>query len=145
MEPRTGGPSSTREAHATIPSMQHDRRLTMLRRRRPGWIWLVTAAILLASCGSTAPSGPAVSPSPTVPAATASGVSPSVAPSPLSSAELSAIYTEINGQVRAIRGLDEKVPVEPTILSREQMGQLLTKQLAEESPAPTVAAYERLY
>ena len=125
--------------------MHHDRRLTMLRRRRRGWVWLVTVAIVLAACGSTTPSMPTVAPSPTVPTPTASATSPSVAPSPLSSAELSAIYTEINGQVRAIRGLDEKVPVEPTILSREEMGQLLTRQLAEESPAPIVAAYERLY
>jgi hypothetical protein len=125
--------------------MHHDRRLTMLRRRRPGSVWLVTVAIMLAGCGSTTPSGPTVAPSSTVPTPTASIAPPSVAPSPLSSAELSAIYTEINGQVRAIRGLEEKVPVEPTILSREQMGQLLTKQLAEESPAAIVAAYERLY
>jgi hypothetical protein len=126
--------------------MHSDRRLTPLRRRRPGRLWLLTVALVAASCGpTTTPSPATTAPSPSIPTPTASVSSPSVPPSPLSSAELSAIYTEIEGQVRAIRGLDEKTPVQPTILSREQMGELLTKRLAAESPPASVAAYERLY
>ena len=125
--------------------MHHNPRLTPLRSRRSGWFWLLTVAILAASCGSTTPPSASISPSPSVSTPSASAAPPSIAPSPLSSAELSAIYTEINGQVQAIRGLDEKEPVQPTILSREQMGELLTKQLAAESPPASVAAYERLY
>jgi hypothetical protein len=126
--------------------MHHDRRLTPLRRRRPGRLWLLAVVLVAASCGPTTTPSPATSaPSPSNATPSASVAAPSVAASPLSSAELSAIYTEINGQVQAIRGLKEKQPVHPTILSRDEMGQLLTKQLAQESPPASVAAYERLY
>ena len=124
--------------------MHHDRRPKPLRRRRAGWLLLAAVALVTASCGSaTTSASPIVSsPSATTPSAPAS---PQVAPSPGSSGDLSAIYTEINGQVQAIRGLPEKEPVHPTILSRAQMGELLTRQLATESPPANVAAYERLY
>ncbi|HUQ77909.1 MAG TPA: hypothetical protein VM427_03410 [Patescibacteria group bacterium] len=70
---------------------------------------------------------------------------PSAPPSPLSSAELSALYDQINAQVQVLRGLNEKTPTQPTILSPAQMADLLTKQLSEDSPPALVAAYERLY
>ncbi|HXU84383.1 MAG TPA: hypothetical protein VN773_01125 [Verrucomicrobiae bacterium] len=125
--------------------MHHDRRLTPLRGRRAGWLRLVTVALLVASCGSTNTSPSPIAQSPSAAASSAPAASPSVVPSPLSSGDLSAIYTEINGQVREIRGLDEKEPVQPTILSREEMGQLLTRQLATDSPPARVAASERLF
>ena len=64
---------------------------------------------------------------------------------PVSSGELSAVYDEINAEVRSIRGLEEKLPVAPTILSPTEMGDLLTKQLAEDTPPAIFGAYERLY
>jgi hypothetical protein len=55
------------------------------------------------------------------------------------------MYDQIDAQVRAIRGLDEKQKVTPQILSPGQMADLLKKQLQVETPPKTVAAYERLY
>jgi hypothetical protein len=131
-------------AHATIPAMHHDLPATPLRRRRRAWSCLVAIAIVFAGCGSTAPS-PTISSAPSVPAPSASSAAPSTAPTPLSSGDLSALYSEINGQVRTIRGLAETLPTQPTILSRQQMSDLLTKQLAEDTPPAIFGAYERLY
>jgi hypothetical protein len=144
MEPLTFVRSLGPGARATIPPMQHDRRATPLRRSRRAWSTLVAIAVAAAACGSPGPSGTIV-PSPSGANPTGSATSPSNAPSPVSSADLSALYDQINGQVRDIRGLAEKSPTQPTILSPQQMGELLTKQLDEESPPALVAAYERLY
>jgi hypothetical protein len=124
--------------------MHHDRRVTPLRHRRRARTGLVAIVLVIAGCGSTTPSA-TIAPSPSAAPPTSSAEAPSAAPSPLSSAELSVLYDQINGQVRTIRGLDEKTPVQPTILSPQQMAELLTKQLADESPPAIVAAYERLY
>ena len=51
-------------------------------------------------------------PVPRAPADTVGAPAPS--PSPSGSPDLAAVYAEINEQVRAIRGLEEKKPVEPT-------------------------------
>jgi len=134
-------------AHATIPAMHHDRRATPRRLSRRAWPLLVAIVIVAIGCETTAPSAtPSAAPSGSSAAPTASpSTTPSAPPSPLSSGELAALYDQINSQVRAIRALDEKSPTQPTILSPAQMGELLTKQLNEESPAALVAAYERLY
>ncbi|MBA2717640.1 MAG: hypothetical protein H0U52_00160 [Chloroflexi bacterium] len=118
--------------------------------RRRAWSGVLALALATAGCGSPTPSGTVV-PSQALPSATPSGPSaipsagPSPAPSPLSSAELAALYSEINGQVRNIRGLAEKSPTQPAILSPEQMTELLTKQLNEETPPALLSAYERMY
>jgi hypothetical protein len=126
--------------------MNHDRPSTPFRRRRRAWSSLVAIVIVAAGCGSPTASGTvAPSPSASAIAPTGSVTAPSTAPTPLASGELSALYSEINAEVRALRGLTEKQPVQPTILSPQQMAELLTKQLAEDSPAPLVGAYERLY
>ena len=105
---------------------------------------LATAAIvalLAAACGSPTPSA---------------SPSASIAPSPSSSAPLAsasasgsggdaATYAEINQQVRAIRGLDEKKPIEPTIVSPEEMTQVLKDSFSEDYPPEQVAADEQLY
>ncbi|MBA2381853.1 MAG: hypothetical protein H0V73_07055 [Chloroflexi bacterium] len=100
--------------------------------------------IVVVGCGSTTPPSTIPSSAPT-PSQTAAVPSPSGSLTPLSSAELSAIYTDINAQVRTIRGLDEKQPVQPTILSRDEMSALLTKQINEDTPPAILGAYERLY
>jgi hypothetical protein len=126
--------------------MHDERRASPLRRPRRAWVSLLTIAIVAAACGSPGPSGTlSPAPSPSGPPATPSAISPSSGSSPLSSADLSALYDQINGQVRDIRGLAEKSRTQPTILSPAEMGALLTKQLEAESPPALVAAYERLY
>ena len=78
-------------------------------------------AVLAAACGSPTPSAS--------PSATASPPSSSSAPaastSPSGSGGDAAVYAQINEQVRAIRGLQEKTPVEPTIVSPDEMTQVL--------------------
>ncbi len=132
-------------ARATIPAMDHDRRATPRRPRRRSWFAPLAFAILIAGCGATPPSAAPLSSAATPPSTPSPSATPSASPSPLSSAELAAVYDQINGQVQALRDLREKSPTQPTILSPAQMGDLLKKQLNEDSPPALVAAYERLY
>ena len=98
------------------------------------------AAVIAAACGATNPStSPSPSPS-TPPSATAA---PSSA-SPSASGD-AAVYAQINEQVRTIRGLEEKTPVVPTIVSPEEMTQVLKDSFSEDYPPEQVAADEQLY
>jgi hypothetical protein len=98
------------------------------------------AAVIAAACGTTNPStSPSPSPS-TPPSATAA---PSSA-SPSASGD-AAVYAQINEQVRTIRGLEEKTPVVPTIVSPEEMTQVLKDSFSEDYPPEQVAADEQLY
>jgi hypothetical protein len=62
----------------------------------------IAISLVVVACGGTTPSP---SPSPSV-APSASPTSSAESPSPSGSADLAAVYAEINGQVQAIRGLD---------------------------------------
>jgi hypothetical protein len=98
----------------------------------------VATALVVAACGNAAPSA---SPTPTpVP-------SPSAAPSPTpaGSADVDSLYAEINEQVRAIRGLDEKKPIAPTILSPEELSTVIRTTFDHDYPPAQVAADEQLY
>ena len=98
-------------------------------------------ALLAAACGSPAPSASpsaAASPSPSSSAQVAS-------PSASGSGGDAAVYAAINEQVRAIRGLQEKTPVEPTIVSPDKMTQVLKDSFSEDYPPDQVAADEQLY
>src|SRR5688572_16887135 len=96
------------------------------------------AALSVAACGSP-PSSPSPSPSPSP--------SISVAPSPTASgsASLDEVYAEINQQVQAIRGLEEKKPVTPTILSPEELSEVIRTTFDQDYPPAQVAADEQLY
>src|SRR5687767_11707047 len=96
------------------------------------------AALILAACGNP-PASP--SPSPT------SSTTASAAPSPTAScpATLDAVYAEINQQVQAIRGLEEKKPVTPTILSPEELSEVIRTTFDQDYPPAQVAADEQLY
>ena len=98
-------------------------------------------ALLAAACGSPAPSASpsaATSPSPSSSAQVAS-------PGASGSGGDAAVYAAINEQVRAIRGLQEKTPVEPTIVSPDEMTQVLKDSFSEDYPPDQVAADEQLY
>ena len=87
-------------------------------------------ALLAAACGSPAPSASpsaAASPSP-------SSSAPVASPSASGSGGDEAVYAAINEQVRAIRGLQEKTPVEPTIVSPDEMTQVLKDSFSEDYP-----------
>jgi hypothetical protein len=98
----------------------------------------LAAGLVLVGCTSAPPS-PSPSPSP-------SGSSgPTASPTPLSSEALTAIYTEINGQVQAIRGLEEKEAVVPVVVSPAEMADVLNKAIKSETPPEILTSYERLY
>jgi hypothetical protein len=55
------------------------------------------------------------------------------------------VYADINEQVRAIRGLEEKTPIEPTIVSQDEMTDVIRASFDEDYPPDELAADERLY
>jgi hypothetical protein len=102
---------------------------------------LVSVALVVTACGGTT-----ASPSATQSATAAPTASPAAtAASPTASADASAIYAAVNEQVREIRGLDEKTPVEPRIVSPEEMATVVTKSFQEDAPPELIAGYDRLY
>jgi hypothetical protein len=107
---------------------------TLLRRLVP----VALASLLVWACGNATPSAsPSASPS------QASSGAPSASPS--GSADPADVYAEINAQVRAIRGLEEKRPIEPTILSPDDLAEVLRTSFDEDYPPEQVAADEALY
>jgi hypothetical protein len=114
---------------------------------RPPAVAAMAAVLVLAIAGCDG----AVGPSPT------SSASPIVSPtavasppgsadaSPTGSEDLAAIYAAINQQVQDIRGLDEREPVEPQVVSSDELADVLERQIREETPADLLSAYERLY
>ncbi len=111
--------------------------MTRLARHRSITLSTV-AALIVAACGS-APASPSPSPS----ASPTASAAPSASAS--GSAGLDAIYAEINQQVSAIRGLDEKKPVTPTLLSTEELSQVIRTTFDQDYPPAQVAADEQLY
>jgi hypothetical protein len=111
----------------------------MHRTRRPLLLSIVVPLVVVA-CGGTSPS-PATSPSPSATSAPPSAASPS----PSGSTDPEAIYAEINEQVRAIRGLEEKKPVTPNIVSQEELTEVIRTSFDTDYPPEEVAADEQLY
>ena len=97
-------------------------------------------ALVVAACGNATPP-PSTSPSPS---ATASP-RPSASPSAQASGDLAAVYAEINEEVRTLRGLEERTPIAPTIVSPEEMAEVVRTSFDEDYPADELAADERLY
>ncbi len=117
-----------------------------MTRSHPGrpLVVLSIAALLVAACGPTQPS---TSPSPArtaTPAPTTSGPTTAV-PSPGASDDLAATYEQVNAQVRAIRGLDERQPVVPRIVSKTELSTVIRGLFDDEYPPDQVALDERLY
>jgi hypothetical protein len=103
-------------------------------------VLIAVLALIVVACGNAAPS-PSASPSA---APTPSGAAGATS-SPSGSPDLATVYAEINEQVRAIRGLEEKKPVEPTVVSPEEMTEVLRTSFDEDYPPDQVAADERMY
>jgi hypothetical protein len=99
---------------------------------------LAVIAIVAWGCGNAAPSASqSASPAPTA--------SASASASPAGSADPESVYADINEQVRALRGLEELKPIEPTIVSPEEMSEVIRQSFDEDYPPDEVAADERLY
>jgi hypothetical protein len=94
--------------------------------------------VVAAGCGGPSPS---VSPSASASSAPPSSASPTAA----GSVDPATTYAQINEQVRQIRGLEEKKPIEPTIVSQDEMTEVLKTSFGEDYPPDQVAADEQLY
>jgi hypothetical protein len=114
----------------TIPAMRRPTRRRLLA--------LPLAALMVGACGSTAPSA---SPSATPTA------SPTASPaaSATASQDAAAVYGVINGQVQAIRGLDERKPIVPNVVSSTELAAVLKASLERDYPPEKTAADEALY
>jgi hypothetical protein len=105
-------------------------------RRRP--LALFVLALLVWACGSSTPSAtPSASPT----------ASPATSPtaSPTASQDVADVYATINGQVRAIRGLDERKPIVPNIVSSAELAAVLRASLERDYPPEKIAVDEALY
>ena len=110
---------------------------------------LATILLIVATgCGSTnpapIPSATSAPPSPS-PTARLSPAPPTVAPTPLSSAELSALYQTIEGQVVELRDLHPKTAVNPTLLDDAGMKKLTAEGFNRDNPPELIAANQRMY
>lgn len=134
--------------------------------RRSGGLAALVVALLVAACGSTT-----ITPSPSATAAPSATDAPATAvPSseaPSASAEAAAcdpatepadasaapdtndpnaaIYTEIEGQVVALRGLDAKQPVERGVFDEPGLCAYITKGFAKDNPEALIAGTEGLF
>jgi hypothetical protein len=110
---------------------------------------LAALAVLVVLAAACQPAAPSPSPSPSAsapPSPTASSPSPS-SPSPsaaASPADLSATYAKIEEDVRAIRGLEAKKPVDPVVLDDAGIKKVTADGFRKDNPPATVAANERL-
>jgi hypothetical protein len=102
----------------------------------------VAIGLVLIGCS---PAQPTPSPSPSLTASPSGSAAPSASPTPLSSEELTAIYLKINGEVQAIRGLEEKEPVVPAVVSPAELAEHLKKVVKRDNPPEVLDAYDRLY
>ena len=106
---------------------------------------LVTVAVLAAVASACGNATPPPSPSASASAAASPSTPATASPSAQGSGDLPAVYAEINEQVRAMRGLEEKTPIEPTIVSPEEIVDVIRTSFDEDYPPDEVAADERLY
>lgn len=107
-------------------------------------------ALLVAACGSTTPTVAPASPSPssasTPPsAAPASPSSAAGSPVPTGSADASALYSGIEAQVEALRGLQAKTAVPREVLDEAALRTFITQSFEKDNPADLVQGTEDLY
>jgi hypothetical protein len=108
--------------------------------RRRAVAALAAVVLAAAACQSTAPSTP--------PSGSPSAAPPSTAPSPAAtpagSVDVTATYATIEEQVRAIRGLQAKNPVDPVVLDDAGIKKLTADGFRKDNPKELVDANERL-
>ena len=108
--------------------------------RRRAVAALAAVVFAVAACQSTAPSiPPSGSPSASPPSS-----APSPAATPAGSVDLTATYATIEEQVRAIRGLQAKNPVDPVVLDDAGIRKLTADGFRKDNPKELVDANERL-
>src|SRR5262245_55635466 len=131
--------------HATIEAMTPTSR-TPLRLR--ALAALAVLAVAIAACQPASPSvtsSPSAAATPTRSAPPASASAPAASPSAAASpADLSATYAKIEGDVRAIRGLQAKKPVDPVVLDDAGIKKVTADGFRKDNPQALVDANERL-
>jgi hypothetical protein len=136
------GPRPGRELHATIPPMNSPRlpvagtrsvraRRKSRRRAAAHSALVAVLCVILVACGI---SGPTTSPSAT----------PGPATSPTTPPDPATVYAAIEQQVRAIRGLEEKAPVQPKVLDEAALSAYVKEQFRKDNPEKLVSANERM-
>jgi hypothetical protein len=111
----------------------------------------VAVAVFAIAVGACQPSAPSASPSPSATATPPPSATPSAPPSPgatssapASPADLSATYAAIESDVRAIRGLQAKTPVDPTVVDGAGIKKITADGFRKDNPQALVDANERL-
>ena len=120
--------------------------MTILRRRSGGSA-LLALVLLIAACGSTGPTSvpSSVPPTGTPTASSSASASPSASPTPGGSDDNAALYSRIEAQVIALRGLDQKTAVERDVLDDAGLRAYITNSFNQDNPASLVTATEHLY
>jgi hypothetical protein len=119
----------------------------MARPLRHHRLALLAVSLLAWACAGPTPA-PSVSPVASPSASTAPTSQPSASSSasagPIGSQD-PAVYEAINAQVQAIRGLDEKRPVVPSIVSQQELNDVLQASTDRDYPAKRIAGDQLLY
>jgi hypothetical protein len=113
--------------------------------RRRLFAALVVVALAIGACQSTASPAPSASATPTAtPTARPATPSPSTPSASASPADLSQTYAQIEDQVRVIRGLQAKKPVDPVVLDDAGIKKLTADGFEKDNPKELVDANGRL-
>jgi len=103
----------------------------------------IAATLLLAACGSAAPSAtPTAEPTPALSATAAPTPSATPAATPIPSGDLAALYREIEDQVAELRELPAKERLEPSVLSQDEVRERIREQFEKDNPADEIAIAE---
>jgi hypothetical protein len=134
--------------HATILPMPLNRRVAGSRRpSRRAQAGLAALILFVSACGSSVPTA-----SPGVSGAAGSSAGPAASPIPTATASTeptavvdpATIYQSIEQQVVALRGLQPKVAVTPTLLDDAGIKKLVADSFKKDNPADLLAANERI-
>jgi hypothetical protein len=110
------------------------------RRPRPQSVFALVLCLMLIGCGTA---GPTIT-APTSPPASALASAPTQAGSPTTPPDPAKVYATIEEQVRALRGLEAKAPVEPKVLDEAALGKYIQDSFRRDNPPKLIAANERL-
>jgi hypothetical protein len=103
--------------------------------------FVASVALIAAACGQSVPSP---SSSPATPSPPASAVASGPTPVPTAAQDPAEIYAAIEPQVRAIRGLEAKAPVDPKVLDDAGIKKFVADSFKEDNPPEIIAANERM-
>ena len=131
--------------HATIPPMLHHRRAA--RSGRPLHRLATTLAVFIlvvAACGTSAPSASPGSVAPSASPLASPVPSPSASTAATPVVDAASLYKTIEDQVVAIRGLQPKAAVSPTVLDDAGIKKLINDSFRKDNPPELMAANERI-